>query len=292
MYKGSSPRPPNRVSNPIRSEKLSQPHVGVFGSRWPMDGDSVPGTPLSLSRRTDHTLTELLEDDQPPPPSVFEALRRSAGVTGSPSPSTATAGRIHVAHSRARLEELLGEEGGSPSAQCYAEAMCAELERGADPNELDGADDEDESDGDSGAPRLSVLQAVCTYWWTDGCDYDPRPVVAALLRYGADPHLRCDPISGPGAGFLRTEPTGPARRRGGPFHSQWAGHTALWHTCALSFLSTRVSSSSEERSWSPADAWLEAQRHTRSAEEREELAVVNRRRRSTWDAICTHTRPY
>lgn len=224
----------------------------------------------------------------PPPPSVFAALRQSMGATGSPSPNAASAGRMHVAHARARLDELLGTDEGSPSAQRHAEAMCAELARGADPNELmlPGGDDEVTHGDETGAVGLSVLQAACTWWWTDGCDYDPRPIVAALLRRGADPNLRCDPAMGPGSGFLRaTEPRRRPTRRSAPSRSKWAGHTALWQTCALAFYSLHVSTSSEEHLWSPADAWLEAQRHAASSEEREEHAGSNRRRRKRWDTI-------
>lgn len=224
-----------------------------------------------------------LSDDQqpPPPPSVFGVLIKSGGVTGSPSPNAANAGRIHVRHARARLVELL--EGDSPSAQRHAEAMCAELERGADPNELASAEahDDVEQVGATGSAKVSVLQAACTRWWTSGCDYDPRPVVAALLRHGADPNTRCDTAMGPGAGFLRSQ----ERRRGRSFHSQWAGHTALWQVCALSYYSTRVSSPATEHCWSPADVWLDAQRNARSSEEREELASINGRRRRAWDSI-------
>ena len=210
------------------------------------------------------------------PPSVFAALH------------SLSAGRMHVANVRARLDDLLETDEGSPSAQRHAEAMCTELARGADPNELmlPVGDDEVTYADEAGASRLSVLQAACTWWWTDGCDYDPRPIVAALLRHGADPNLRCDPAMGPGSGFLRvTEPRRRSTRRSAPSRSRWAGHTALWQTCALAYYSLDVSTSSEEHSWSPADAWLDAQRHAASAEEREEHAWSNRRRRRHWDTI-------
>ena len=41
----------------------------------------------------------------------------------------------------------------------------------------------------------------------------------------------------------------------------------------------------EELEKPPADAWLDAQQHATSAEEREEHAVANRCRRKRWDVI-------
>ena len=133
----------------------------------------------------------------------------------------------------------------------------------------------------------AAAKLLLPHHFPDGvCDYDPRPIVAALLRRGADPNLRCDPAMGPGSGFLRaTEPRRRPTRRSAPSRSKWAGHTALWQTCALAFYSLHVSTSSEEHLWSPADAWLEAQRHAASSEEREEHAGSNRRRRKRWDTI-------
>jgi hypothetical protein len=236
--------------------------------------------------------------EEPPAPSVFAVLLQSKGATGSPSPNDASAGRIHREHARARLDELLTAEQGSQSAEGYAEAMCAELERGADPNELLSAapgkhvpyadDVQPTNDYRNGAIDFSVLQAACTWWWTDGCDYDPRPIVAALLRHGADPNMRCDPVEGPGSGFLRaTAPRrGRTRQPAQTFRTKWAGHTALWQTCALVYYSVHCSIRSGEYSWSPADAWLDAQRQATSADEREEHACLNRRRRERWDTIC------
>lgn len=249
---------------------------------------------MAEERRLDqHTETALAVSEEPPPPSVFAVLRQSnAGATGSPSPHAAGAGRGHVAHVRAKLDELLRAEPGSPSAESYAEAMCTELERGADPNELLQREHLEMSTNQTeyGDIKFSTLQAACTWWWTDGCDYDPRPIVAALLRHGADPNLRCDPIMGPGSGFLR--PTTPGRYRrvqqppqSDPFRTKWAGHTALWQTCALAYYTVNCSTRSGEYCWSPADDWLDAQLQAASAEEREEHACLNRRRRKRWDTI-------
>ena len=208
-----------------------------------------------------------------PPPSVFDALRKSiAGATGSSPVHGADAVHATRRHAVERMEELLDEEAAgraSASGQCHAEALIAELEKGADPNELQPVDDGNKQ-------VMSVLQAACTWWWTEGCDYDPRPVVAALLSHGADPHLRCAPMA-VGMSFLRALP--PARPS-----VMYAGHSSLWQTCALTYKSKDRETTHEptQPAWSPADVWAVPAWNEANREEKMEIC---RKRRSRWDAI-------
>ena len=115
--------------------------------------------------------------------------------------------------------------------------------------------------------RVSALQAAVTWWWAQGCDYDPRQVVAALLQAGAETNA-C-----------------PGRARHG--FSVGAAtlhllHTALWQLCALSF-----HASDTVPDGTPADSWLEQAKEARDERPSEQklLARQYKSRRMSWDGL-------
>jgi hypothetical protein len=134
-------------------------------------------------------------------PGVLLALARST------QPPRCDSWGSGAEHSQALLRALSGE---SAATRINTSMILGAVEAGADPNSCGPCDPEQvllmatttaavRGDGDSAdgggsdgsataaAATVTALQAACTWWWEHGADYQPLPVVRALLRAGGSP---------------------------------------------------------------------------------------------------------